>query len=59
MKRSEFFEEQIAYPLRQAESGTSAGRHLPPVGRQRGHVRPNLSETGASVPVGGYVIEPS
>ena len=42
MKRSKFSEEQIAYALRQAESGTPV-RMLPADRRQRGHV-PHLEE---------------
>ena len=38
MKKSKFTEEQIAYALRQVESGTPAGRRLPAAGRQRSHV---------------------
>ena len=38
MKRSKFTEEQIAYALRQVESGTPGRRRLPAAGRQRGHV---------------------
>lgn len=34
MKKSRFTEEQIAYALRQVETGTPTGRRLPPVGRQ-------------------------
>ena len=35
MKKSKFTEEQIAYALRQVESGTPAGRRLPAARRQR------------------------
>ena len=38
MKKSKFTEEQIAYALRQVESGTPAGGCLPAAGRQRSHV---------------------
>ena len=38
MKKSKFTEEQIAYALRQVESGTPAGRCLPAAGRQRSDV---------------------
>ena len=38
MKKSKFTEEQIAYALRQVESGTPAGRRLPAARRQRSHL---------------------
>ena len=38
MKKSKFSEEQIAYALRQVESGTPAGRRLPAARRQRSDV---------------------
>lgn len=38
MKKSPFSEEQIAYALRQVESGTPVGDVLPAGGRERGHV---------------------
>ena len=38
MKKSKFTEEQIAYALRQVESGHPAGGRLPAAGRQRSHV---------------------
>ena len=38
MKKSKFSEEQIAYALRQVESGTPAGGRLSAAGRQRGHL---------------------
>ena len=38
MKKSKFTEEQIAYALRQVESGTAARRRLPAARRQRGHL---------------------
>ena len=38
MKRSKFSEEQVAYALRQAESGTAVGGCLPAAGGERGDV---------------------